>query len=208
MHFPINRNKGKGKSMKKSDKLKQLEKRFNIAAEVVAEMVGDVEELEEDLTTELAISDHQLLPATIPDNIPEGQVFSIELLKQDFFSMRQNIQSLIAIGQNILRQASVLDLADMKASQLDALTSLQATLGGNMKLLIDLYKQIIDIEKGRAALHGNFREDGGTVVKGNMTQQNIIVGGTHDMLKLLDQANEAIEVNANGQTPDSTRSRH
>ena len=61
--------------------------------------------------------------------------------------VRQNVVTLINRGQNILESATHLDLGDMKAGQLEALASLQKSLGENIKLLLGIYKDIVSIEK-------------------------------------------------------------
>lgn len=115
-------------------KFENLEKKFGMVTDVLEELEIEV------------VEEHPLQVVTEnTDNI-----FSIDSLKQDFVMVRDNIIKLVTTGQRILDTASILDVSDMKASQLQALAEMQTTIGNNLKLLISIYKEITDIEKSRS----------------------------------------------------------
>lgn len=200
----------------KSQKLKNLEKKFNTAQSLVEEL-GEFEDNESDHFSDVPektdspkgtfiIRDEAQVPEVVDnfemmeyEDSDDEEMFSLKMLKQDFMMARQNVMQVCNIGQNILRQASVLDLSDLKASQLDALTNLQNSLGNNLKLMITLYKEIIDIEKSKAALKGKkFSGDGGTtIVQGDVNQNVIMAGGTHDLLDALEKQRQKREKELN-----------
>lgn len=201
---------------KKSEKLKNLEKKFEMAESLISELDVVFEEdgegkfssasrNESAVTVAAPVVPEQvsgeLLPA-VPDKVEE-EIFSLDNLKADFMLVRQNILRVINAGQGILSQVGVLDLADMKASQLEALNGLQKTLAENLKLLVSIYKDIVDIEKAKGALKGSkgMQEPapGTTVVQGNVNQNVLIAGGTHDMLDLLDQMRKKRDGDNQGQ---------
>lgn len=157
----------------KVERMRSLEDKFNLAETLVEEL----DELIEDVSVGLENSD---------DNLPmavEGfGIMNIETLKQDFMLARNNIIKLISTGQRILDQASVLDVSDLKASQLEALATLQSTLGANLKLLLEIYKDIAAIEKSR----GNPSQ--ANVNNGSVTTNNIVfTGSSSDLLKLINE---------------------
>jgi len=163
-------------------KFDKLRKRFDMATEVVEGMSDDLD----DLSLCEVPEPGQNLPMDPldPDN-PE--VFTIQALKCDFVLIRQNVIRVINYGNNLLDQVSVLDVGDMKASQLTALATLQKTLGDNVKLLMDIYKDIIVVERGKADLAGKTNPDilpgqGQMNVKGDVHQQIVVAGSTSDLL--------------------------
>jgi len=173
-----------------SKKLQNLEKRFGMIQTVVEEMSGDIEELH--------IAEIEKQGDNLPVKVEEVEIFSLDLLKQDFMMVRQNIIKVITAGQNILSKAALLDLGEMKPTQLDALSNLQGVLGTNMKLLIELYRQIVEIEEKRKKIKSGTEQGSPTVINGNQVNQQVFIGGTHDILKLLDsrnpQRNEDFEI--------------
>lgn len=166
------------------EKFDKLRKKFNMAEEAVEEMTEDLEELEIDTLGEPG----QHLPA---EPVEAGQlhlqpVFTIEALKQDFLMVRQNVLSVITKGQNILDQVGILEIGDMKGSQLMALATLQKTLGENVKLLMDIYKDIVAIEKDKAEMEQMRNSMTPSYpamnVKGDVHQQIVVAGSTSDLL--------------------------
>jgi len=187
---------------KADDKLKALHEKFNMAENSINQMTEIIEVseiievLDEDLTS---LDTYEIkepgehLPLELDK--PE-EVFTLDLLKQDFMSMRTNILAVISRGQGILDDTGSLDIGDMKASQLEALSSLQRSTGENIKLLMGIYKDIIAVEKDKyVLLRGLNQENLGssqgqiTVGQGGTVTQNVIVAGsTHDILQLLEDA--------------------
>jgi len=154
-------------------KFENLEKKLNIATSLVSELTEEVEDL-----PELTIS------SDVPAEIQET-VFTLDLLKTDFMLIRNNILKLVSTGQRVLDTASVLDVTDMKASQLQALSEMQSTIGNNLKLLISIYKDIAEIEKLRikeaAKQQTQANVNMGTVVNNNI----VYSGSTTDLLQLI-----------------------
>lgn len=165
----------------KSEKLQNLEKKFNLAENLVEELSTVIEEI---TTTEL-------LPTPVPVAgevvVEEASVMDMTLLKQDFVLMRNAIIKLIGTGQRILDQASVLDIADLKASQLDALSNLQTTLGTNIKSLMDCYEAITRIEKNRQKPVPK-QAPSENINNGSVTNNNIVFSGSSsDLLAIINK---------------------
>lgn len=165
--------------MKKQIDFGKLEEKLNVASSLASCLVQELE-IE---TTELEIippTEAELM--TVDGN---NEVFSTDSLKSDFIMIRQNVMKLITTGQKILESASVLDIGDLKAAQLTALSQLQMTLGSNMKLMVDLYKEICEIEKMRMGISGKI-PDGSMkqLNSGNTVTNNIVFSG--DTSSLLD----------------------
>jgi hypothetical protein len=173
--------------MSKSEKLQQLEKRFNLAENLIEELSTTIDEIS---TTEIELASETDLQTLSPD---EEKILSVTNLKQDFLLIRNNLIKLIHTGQRILDSASCIDISDMKASQLDALSNLQATLGNNMQMLISLYKDLAGIEKSRQKpVPKAVQENSGTI---NTTNNVVFQGNSSDLLRLLNQQNDPISIN-------------
>jgi hypothetical protein len=127
--------------MAKNEKLEKLSKKFGAAKSLIEDLDSLVSEIEEPLLPEII---HSTEVAVIDED-----VFSTSMLKTDFLMIKQNLTSLISKGQRILDTAMQLDIGDLKASQLDALTNLQNSIANNLKLIMEVYKMISEIEKMR-----------------------------------------------------------
>jgi hypothetical protein len=165
----------------KSEKLMNLEKKFNLAENLVEELSIVIDDI---TTTELLP-----VPTAVEGDLApvDVSIMDMSLLKQDFVLMRNSIMKLIHTGQRILDSASVLDISDLKASQLDALSNLQATLGANIKLLFECYKDIAVIEKSRqkAASKQPVQEN---INNGTVTNNNIVFSGSSsDLLSIINK---------------------
>lgn len=180
-------------------KLESLRKKFDMAEESINQMTAVVEDIDDsnelNALAEVEISEPgKNLPA-----ISEfEEVFTLDLLKSDFTLMRSNLLSLITRGQQILEDTGAIDIVDMKASQLSALAELQLATGANIKLLIEIYKSIIGIEKEKYVLirglnQENLGSENANQIISNTTN-NIVVGSTHDILQALEKANKPKEI--------------
>ncbi len=164
-------------------KLEKIEKKLNIANDIINEL-----EISDDFQREVP----ENLPIEIKTNIPEvydtnTDIFDLESLKSDFMLIRQNVLKLIATGQRFMETVSVVDPADLKASQIQAISGMHETLGNNLKLLIDLYKQIADIEVLRNKQTKFTSEANQSISTGNNITNNQIVfaGSSDELLKLI-----------------------
>jgi hypothetical protein len=160
----------------KSTKLERLEKKLNITTELVQEMTEVIEEFEIAEPTPVVVA--ELVSSEKP-----VEVFTLEILKSDFMLIRNNIMKLVADGQRTLSSASVIDVSDLKASTIQALAGLQVAIGGNLKMLIDSYKIIVEIEKLRQKEKPMIQTMGAV----NMGTVNNIAfsGSTSELLQLI-----------------------
>lgn len=168
---------------KQTKKFEKLEEKFNIANDLVHELSIAVEEVGMPAVYEGEV----LPPAVIIEE--DVKIFEMEGLKSDFILIRSNILKLINNGQRILDTASVVDVSDLSAKHLEALASLQQTIGNNLKLMIDCYKQIADIEKLRQK-ENKFKggETLGGQTAGTIVNNQILFNGdTSALLDLIKQ---------------------
>lgn len=169
--------------MKRTDKLEKLEKKLNIANDMVDTMTATMEEEFGLSVTE--ISEVEVISsADVPVVEEDPRVFEIDNLKSDFQLIRQNILQLVSNGQRILKTAAVIDVADLSAKQIEALASLQQTIGNNLELMIKCYKSIADIEKLRQKEQKKIDAMPGAVNMGQVVNNNIVFNG--DTSQLLD----------------------
>lgn len=163
----------------KQDQIRSLEERFNIAESLVEELDCIVDDL---------VPVTRSLHSNEMDNNLDIVVMDVQSLKQDFQLVRNNIIKLVGSGQRILDSASQIDIEDLKASQLDALANLQSTLGNNLKLLIDIYKDLAAIEKSRQKPVAKDNIVPENVVNGNVTNNQILfTGDSNALLKLINE---------------------
>lgn len=177
------------------NKIEALEKKLNIATSLIEEL--DIEDCDivppnmaQSITVVEPIDGTINLPST--DVKQQEEVFSIDALKTDFVLIRQNLLKLITTGQRILDSASLIDVADMKASQLTALSSLLETVGSHCRTMVDIYKQISEIEKIRMCTTGKSPEGVNQINTGNTINntQIIYTGDTSNLLDYIKQAQE------------------
>lgn len=184
-------------------KLEILEKKLNIANGLIDELNFDdieVPDSRDDELKDILIDD---TPVVVPEICTElstevldseetkFEVFTLENLKTDFLLIRNNIIKLVNSGQRILDTASLLDVSDMKAQQLQAIASIQQTLGNNLESLVKIYKQIVEIEKLRSKekktdsnpANGSTLVNSGTVVN----NQIMFNGDTSQLLDFIKQ---------------------
>lgn len=170
--------------MKRTDKLEKLEKKLNVANNLVVQLTEAVET--EFGFTVPAVNIEAPVPEVVPEVVEDVRVFELDGLKTDFQLIRSNILKLVTNGQRILDTASVVDVADLSAKQLEALAQLQQTIGNNLKLLIDCYKSIADIEKLRQKESKKFDPGPANVNMGSVTNNNILFSGdTNQLLELI-----------------------
>lgn len=159
-------------------KLENLERKLNIASDLIKEF-----EIDENLPVEI---NDAPVPAVYENGKIDNDVFEIDNLKSDFMLIRQNVLKLINMGQRFMETVSLVDPSDLKASQIQAISGMHETLGNNLKLLIDLYKQIADIETLRNKRSSKIASEANqTISTGNtITNHNQILfaGSSNDLL--------------------------
>ncbi len=102
----------------------------------------------------------------------EEVVLNIKDLRDDFIKARKTLQNIIEKGEDLLNKIEILDIEDLKASQIQAIASLQSAIGSNTKLLLDIYKQRQEIEK-------NNHKDKEVKIQ----QNNLFVANSRELLK-------------------------
>ena len=162
----------------------KLEEKFDMAKATVEEAVETIEELGGDLIEQ----EIEVIA------VGAEEVFTVGLLKQDFMMVRKNLVALIAKGQRLLNTSSEMNATELKASQVEALSELQNSISANLKLLIDIYKQVADIEKAKRSNLIEARDRGVVPVNlGNVTTNNIVFTGTpSELLGILKRERETI----------------
>lgn len=167
-----------------------LEKKLNIASSLIEELDFEIEDCITELPELTAVE-----VITVDDLSASTEVFSTGSLKADFAMIRQNVMSLITTGQRIVNTASVIDVSDMTPAYLKSMSELQQTLGNNLKLLIDLYTQIANIEKTRDRTKDKkVGSEPAVINQGTITNNNNLVftGDTNELLDILKQSQKQI----------------
>jgi hypothetical protein len=168
-----------------------LEQKLNIASSLIEELtIDDCDVFLPDATVESTTT----TIATVGE--PNNEVFATDTLKTDFAMIRQNVMKLIATGQRIVESASMIDVSDMTPQYLKSMSELQQTLGNNLKLLVELYSQVANIEKTRDRSKDKKQqaEVPSLVNQGSITNNNNLVftGDTSELLEIIKQNQKQI----------------
>lgn len=150
----------------KTDRLRAIETEFNLTESLVEELGS----INDNLIT---------IDETLPSITNPNELINLDSLRSDFGLVRNSIINLVATGQTILNTACLLDISDLKASQLEALSTLQSTLGSNIKLLLDSYKTMSEIEKIKTS---QIKEKPTSVNNGEVINNNILFNGSSSEL--------------------------
>lgn len=170
--------------MAKKNPFAKLEENLGMATSLIEELKE--ENLESLLPSSTnSFMDIKAIGETLPAALPvDEEIFNTGMLKQDFLMVRQNIMSLISKGQRMLDSAGDLDATEMKASQIEAISSLSNAVSANLKLLLDSYEQITKIEKNK--INKFIGDPVQNINTGQVTTNNIVFSGSpNDLLKIL-----------------------
>ena len=119
---------------------------------------------------------------------PEGDLmlFERQELKKTFIEVKRNLQRLVAHGNTLMDQVSGVQLEELKASELSAISELSRTISDQLKMMIEVFKDIIQIEKDLKSL-GN---PGPNIPEGTTVTQNNynFTGTTQDILRQIIQS--------------------
>lgn len=147
--------------------IKKLEEKFNLTTE---EAINTIKKIDDEIKN---------VDSNIPKELENSDdIYNLELLKQDFFRSRSILLKLIDKGNEILSKVSdTLDDGVIKASTISALAELQRVIGDNLKNLVNLYKDINDLQtKNKNQIN----------VQTAQTVNNIVfTGKTSDLIKKL-----------------------
>lgn len=174
--------------MKKKNPFAKLEEKLNLAKTAIEASDEAIEDLGitdlVDLSTGEVVEYHE--EAKELSTIPE-EVFTLDILKKDFMMIRQILMGMVASGQRLLQSSGELDATELKASQIEAISSLNTSLVNNMKTLMDIYEQITKIEKHKYNKLGSQGEVS-NVNMGTQTTNNIVFqGSANDLMEILNQ---------------------
>lgn len=173
---------------KTEKKMEKIEKIFTEAETVL----GDLEILEPKVVSDRppgldALSnkiDEQLVQYDIEDAalVKDGNVFELDDLKKDFLMVKRNLHKMIRRGQTMMDTTQYMDLEDSTAGKIMAIAQLSTSISMNLKMLIEIYKDIVDIEKTRRP------EVPGVIsgaVSGDVNQNIIFSGDTAELMRYI-----------------------
>lgn len=150
-------------------KLKKVEKLLNVSQDAIDEM-----QIIQPSPCEIDTMDDSY-------NLDDSQmeVFEINELRKTFILVKQNLTSMVNSGQNLYNQIDGLLLDDLKASEISAIAQLGDSIARQLKTMVEVYKDISDIEQSRRTNIPKNLPPGSTV----NTQNIVFQGSTKDMLE-------------------------
>lgn len=164
--------------MKPEKKIAKLEKIFDAAETAIQEISVDDE----------GNQIYELAPEgwerTEIEEVKDGNVFDLTELKKDFILAKRNLYTLIRKGQMLMNGIDELDLEEMTGTKIMAIAQLSTSVSGQLKMLVEIYKDIADIEKTRRP------EIPGVVagaVQGDLNQSIVFAGDTAELMKHLNR---------------------
>ena len=146
--------------------INKLSEKLEIAKEELKtlEVIEVPQEEQKELLTEDVLIDANLLSKK-------------QMIQDDFMEVRNSLKNLVKRGEDIINQIQFVDVADLKSSQIQAVASLQSAIGSNLKLLLDLHKQLIDTNNS-LEYKKDKKEDSNVKIQ----QNNLFVGTSRDLL--------------------------
>ena len=156
-------------------KVNKMDKIFDLADETIQEMDESTKEIT------MSPSSYETVDVEISDNdIGDPNVtFELSELKKDFLIAKRGLKKLVKQGQTMMDTAQYVDLETASGSQIMAIATLSKVISEQLKMLVESYKDISEIEKNMRPSTG-FGE--GTIIKGNVTQQTVVMSSA-DLLK-------------------------
>lgn len=107
------------------------------------------------------------------DNFDEDITSIVELrdLKKTFVMVKRNLQKLVVQGQTLMSQTIGVNIMELKASEIDAISKLSAVVSDQLKMMITIYQDIIKIEKDIRILNSDspIVPEGTTLKQTNVT---------------------------------------
>jgi len=189
---------------KTSKTLEKVERMLNMSNDVLNDLNID-ESTDEEKTLVLTTPDSDIQPIpeqttalATTDPEQDERLFELQELKGTFQLVKRNVQRLVDRGMGMMDQTVGMDVDDMKASEIAAFAELSNVTSNQLKMLVELYKDIISIEKDVKAMKSPAAAAMANLPEGASLTQNttnvVIQGTTNDVLKQLMDA----EGNKNG----------
>lgn len=149
----------KHETLKKIPKrLKKVEELFDVAQDVLETCQipteenpkSDVPEESENPSVEIveAGESREVSEYSNPE-IHLPRIFNLEEVRYDFVSARRNLYKLIKHCQDLMDGVPSLDIVDMKASQIEAVSLLANSINNQIQTVMRLYKDMAEIEQMR-----------------------------------------------------------
>lgn len=114
----------------------------------------------------------------------ENVMYEISELKADFIITKRNLKKLIRTGMDIMTSAGGLSALEMNGSQFQGIAAISTALTAQLKLMVELYKDIEEISKIKRMADNPLMPNVGQV-SGDFNQQVIFTGSSADLLKEL-----------------------
>ena len=149
-------------------KLKKVEKLLNVTQDAIDDM-QIIQPTSYDVDTIEDLDDSQMA------------IFEVNELRKTFVLVKQNLTSMVNSGQNLYNQIDGLLIDDLKASEVSAIAQLGDSIARQLKIMIEIYKDISDIEQSRKSTIPNNLPPGSNVTQN--TQNIVVQGSTKDMLE-------------------------
>jgi hypothetical protein len=174
-------------------KMQKIEKVFIDSDEILSKMEIEAEEGEftEEVKPEKPPMDLARLNSLIEADrdphdiedlalVKDGNIFELDDLKKDFLMVKRNLHKMIRRGQTMMDSMEYMDMEDATATKVMAIAQLSTSISLNLKMLIEIHKDIVDIERARrpdipGVIHG--------AVEGDVHQNIIFAGNADELMK-------------------------
>lgn len=171
--------------------LKKVEDLLNVSSEATKALdtltLTNEQEIDLNDTPSYSLTETEEFPIVAEE---DTQVFELTELKRTFILVKRNLQATVDRNQELLDQTRGIKITEMKASEISAVAELSNVTSNQLKMLVEVYKDIIQIEKGLRELKNS---NGGmpNLPPGASFQQNNIIlqGSTQEALKQILDAN-------------------
>lgn len=123
------------KPEKTAEKLNEL---FGVAENIIDE----IEDTEQLITTKDTLPTES---SNLDVDISDESLYTLNELKEDFISAKDTLKKIIKIGEALMEDI-IIDFHSLTASQVDALSNLSKTISQQVKIMLELYKDLKSFE--------------------------------------------------------------
>lgn len=161
--------------------MKKIENIFKEAEEIAENLeIEDIDEEEKNIT--LSVAGYEIEESIDPELLENKEIFEIKELKKDFIICKRTLYTIIRKGQQILSSAPC-STDELKASEIAALAQLSEVISKQLKMIVEMYKDIQDIELKIKQMQSGINVPEGS----NFTQNNnnVFVGRTDELMDII-----------------------
>lgn len=167
---------------KVNKRLQKVEELFGVAEKTLEQC-----QLPEETPSEVEIIPQEEITELTPINGENGvtipRLFSLSEVRQDFVLAKRNLHKLLDRCQTLMDGTISMKIEDMKAGQIEAVSSLANSITMQIQTVMSLYGDLAKIEEMRTPPEMK----GGGKIKDDGNDLTVFVGDTDQLIKIIEE---------------------